>query len=55
MHQDGNFVIYGFPNAIWATNTAGRPDSTLIVQDDGNVVIYEPRPRPVWATNTEEQ
>jgi hypothetical protein len=54
MQQDGNFVIYGFPNAIWATNTAGKPNSTLIVQNDGNVVIYEPTV-PVWASNTAGQ
>lgn len=54
MQQDGNFVIYGYPNAIWASNTNGKPNSTLIVQNDGNVVIYEPSV-PVWATNTAGQ
>ena len=54
MQQDGNFVIYGFPNAIWASGTNGKPNSFLVVQKNGNVVIYEPTV-PVWATNTNEQ
>jgi hypothetical protein len=52
MQSDGNFVIYGFPNAIWATNTNGKPNSYIIVQNDGNTVIYEPSV-PVWASNTQ--
>ncbi len=54
MQTDGNFVIYGFPDAIWASNTNGRPNSFLVVQDDGNTVIYQPEV-PVWATNTQGQ
>jgi len=54
MQQDGNFVIYGYPNAVWATNTNGKPNATLIVQNDGNVVIYEPTV-PIWASNTAGQ
>jgi hypothetical protein len=34
--------------------TAGHPDGWLVVQDDGNVVIYDGDHRPLWATNTGE-
>ncbi|SMC17106.1 D-mannose binding lectin [Andreprevotia lacus DSM 23236] len=54
MQQDGNFVIYGYPDALWSSRTNGKPNSTLIVQNDGNVVVYEPSV-PVWATNTAGQ
>ena len=32
--------------------TPGNPGSRLVVQDDGNVVIYRPDGTPVWATDT---
>ena len=52
MQSDGNLVGYlnnGKPT--WATNTAGSGGSRLVVQNDGNVVIYSAT-RAVWATNT---
>ena len=52
MQGDGNLV--GYTNggvATWASNTAGSGGNRLVVQDDGNVVIYSPS-RAVWATNT---
>ncbi len=33
-------------------NTVGVPDPYLILQDDGNVVIYDGANHPHWATNT---
>lgn len=50
MQGDGNFVIYGYPNAIWASNTVGTQNAFLVVQDDGNVVIYGYK--AAWATGT---
>jgi hypothetical protein len=52
MQSDGNFVCYtngGSPT--WASNTAGSGGNRLVVQSDGNVVIYSST-RAVWATNT---
>jgi hypothetical protein len=48
MQTDGNFVIYGFPDALWSTNTGGDPGAYLILQDDGNLVVYQ----PVWNSGT---
>jgi hypothetical protein len=42
MQTDGNFVIYGFPAALWSTNTGGYPASFITLQDDGNLVVYHP-------------
>jgi hypothetical protein len=49
MQEDGNFVIYGFPNAVWATDTPGRGTCFLTMQNDGNLVIYQLN-APVWAS-----
>lgn len=57
---DGNLVVYDSSvfksqsklHAVWASNTDGNPGSHLDVQNDGNVVIYAPDGRVVWATNT---
>jgi len=39
---------------LWASNTYGNPGSRMVVQDDGNVVIYRPDGTAVWATNTRQ-
>jgi hypothetical protein len=47
---DGNFVIYDTSgNAPWCTGSVGE-NSHLVVQDDGNVVIYH----PIWSTQTNQ-
>lgn len=52
MQQDGNFVLYSNTGAQWASNTWNNPGSRLVMQDDRNLVIYDPNNRPIWATNT---
>jgi len=39
---------------IWYLPFMNSPGSYLIVQDDGNVVIYRPDGGVVWATNTSQ-
>jgi hypothetical protein len=53
MYQaDYNFVTYNSGgNPIWSANLAGKPSSNLLMQDDGNLVIYGSN-KPLWATNT---
>jgi hypothetical protein len=53
MQNDGNFVVYpkkasGIGPAIWATTnytawnkTGTTPPYSLVMQDDGNLVIYD--------------
>lgn len=41
MQGDGNLVVYDAMTApIWSSNTWQDAGSRLIVQNDGNVVIY---------------
>src|SRR5690606_28758020 len=54
-HQtDGNVVVYwGAPNyvAMWSTRTHGRKTTALVMQQDGNLVLYNGK-TPLWASNT---
>src|SRR5438552_16752363 len=38
---DGNFVVYGGGRPLWNTHTNGRASDVLIMQNDGNLVIYK--------------
>jgi hypothetical protein len=51
---DGNLVLYRSNGAaLWASNTAGQGAGTLVVQNDGNAVLYRDRDGvAVWATGT---
>ncbi len=54
MQTDGNFVIYrrdGTPK--WATGTDGRAIGDIVMQDDGNLVMYDAN-GPVWASGTDQ-
>lgn len=49
---DGNLVEYTAAGvAVWATNSTGRGGNRLVMQSDGNLVLYSPS-RAVWASNT---
>ncbi len=54
MQEDGNFVIYangasGGLIALFATNTYNNPGARLVVQNDGNLVIYNSSGFPIWS------
>ncbi|KAL7836089.1 hypothetical protein AOLI_G00273730 [Acnodon oligacanthus] len=49
--DDGNFVIYGW-KPLWASNTYGKPVTRLIMQGDGNLVLYTGDGQPLWASNS---
>lgn len=52
MQGDGNFVVYranGTPK--WASGTDGRAIGGVIMQGDGNLVMYDPG-GPVWSSGT---
>ncbi|WP_164466162.1 ricin-type beta-trefoil lectin domain protein [Actinoplanes teichomyceticus] len=52
--MDGNLVLYRADNTpLWASNTAGNGPSTLLLQDDGNLVLYSNKDgKAVWYSNT---
>lgn len=38
---------------IWASDTCGNEGhNRLIMQEDGNLVLYNENEEPIWATNT---
>ncbi|KAG9261619.1 mannose-specific lectin-like [Astyanax mexicanus] len=49
--DDGNFVVYGW-KPLWASDTAGKSGKFLIMQEDGNLVIYNNDEGPVWASDS---
>lgn len=53
VHQaDGNVVLYGDGRALWASGTSGRASSFLVMQSDGNLVLYDRFIRPLWSSGT---
>ena len=54
MQGDGNLVLRNVSSqkALWASGTDGRGAVKLVLQTDGNLVLYTSSGQPVWATNT---
>jgi len=63
MHEDGLLILFNNSNVpIWQINIAGNgnmypitneslvPNSTLEIQDDGNLVVYSPTRVALWST-----
>jgi len=38
--------------AIWNSQTGNRPGSYVVMQSDGNLVMYQPEIVPVWQSHT---
>jgi hypothetical protein len=62
LQDDGNFVLYNGPDfqakfAVWASNTGGvgQAPFRLVVQNDGNMVIYDRNGTATWSSNTWSQ
>ncbi len=57
--EDGNVVLYRSNNirdgdAIWSTNTFRRPGARLVMQHDGNVVVYYEGGRVGYTARSED-
>ena len=54
MQGDGNLVLRNASTqkALWASGTNGKGAVKLVLQTDGNLVLYTSSGQPVWATNT---
>lgn len=56
VHQtDGNVVLYQGSAPLWSTGTHGQATSGLVMQGDGNLVLYAPGGVPLWASGTAGQ
>lgn len=53
LQPDSNLVLYSPNRPIWATSTDGRQAAFLIMQGDGNLVLYDKQQRPIWYTRTD--
>src|SRR5437899_571009 len=54
---DCNLVLYDNyrfqnPRALWESGTYGKPAGTCVMQNDGNLVIYDPNWKPLWSSKT---
>lgn len=49
---NGNLLVGGPTSLHWASGSSGPADSVLIVQDDGNLVIYSPAGSALWDSHT---
>ena len=49
---DGNLVLYRGNEPKWASHTAGRGGERVILQADGNFVMYGPNGTVIWASHT---
>jgi hypothetical protein len=46
--SDGNLVLYAGGNPIWSSVTDGTSSGFVIMQTDGNLVMYDANEVPVW-------
>jgi hypothetical protein len=49
---DGNLVLYQGATALWSSKTNGIAVSYLIMQDDGNLVLYSADKKAKWDSHT---
>lgn len=54
LQGDGNAVLLSYGHVRWATGTHGPNNQAtrMIMQGDGNLVMYNAEGRPVWASHT---
>jgi hypothetical protein len=48
MQSDGNAVVYGSGRALWFTRSSGNPGARMVMQGDGNLVVYSTAGRALW-------
>ena len=49
-------VLRGKDNtSLWKVTYRGKSSEMLIVQDDGNLVLYDTLKRSLWSTNTQDK
>lgn len=47
---DGNLVLYRQGTALWASGTHGRSAGMVVMQHDGNFVMYDANNVPLWSS-----
>lgn len=49
MQMDGNFVLYDGSTPYWSTDTHVNYGAYLVVQNDGNIVVYSLSGSVLWS------
>lgn len=52
MQTDSNLVLYEGDTALWNTGTVGQHVAFMIMQADGNLVLYNTSEKAVWSSGT---
>jgi len=52
LQTDGDLVLYQDATPLWSAGTSGQRSAEVIMQGDGNFVVYEGAGRPLWASDT---
>lgn len=52
LQHDGNFVVYRKAGNVARWNTRTKDGVKLIMQTDGNLVLYNDKASSVWSSNT---
>lgn len=52
MESTGDLVVDQGATQIWDSNTSGNPNDYLVLQNDGNLVIYTSAGSAIWSTYT---
>jgi hypothetical protein len=53
--SDGNLVLYGLNMMLWHTGTSGTIAGVCIMQNNGDLVFYDPYWTPAWDSGTGSQ
>lgn len=53
LQEDGNLVLYRSGSVVWHSNTWLNLASYVVMQSDGNLVIYNPFGNAIWYTSTQ--
>ena len=52
LQDDGNAVITDQGAAIWSSSSSGAPSANIVMQSDGNMVVYGPVGEVFWAAGS---
>jgi len=51
--RDGNVALYANFNLVWETGTFGTNTDRVVMQPDGNLVVYNQAGQALWSSNTQ--
>ncbi|MDR1032764.1 MAG: hypothetical protein LBL84_01985 [Candidatus Nomurabacteria bacterium] len=52
LQEDGNLVYYTLYQPVWNSGTSGTGASRLVMQSDGDLVLYDSSNKALWHSNT---